>query len=153
MKCPFCGAEDTRVMDSRLTQEGTQVRRRRECPACGARFTTFETVDLQLPRIIKRDGTREQFSEDKLRRGMLRALEKRPVPTAKVEEAIAHIQRELIQRGEREVEAQQVGEMVMEALRRLDQVAYIRFASVYRSFEDIAAFRELIERLQHEARD
>ena len=152
MKCPFCGADDTRVADSRLTQDGTQVRRRRECPTCGERFTTFETAELQLPRIIKRDGTRELFSQDKLRRGMLRALEKRPVPTERVEEAVAHIERELMKRGEREVEARLLGEMVMDALRKLDQVAYIRFASVYKSFEDVAAFRELIERLQQEPR-
>ena len=152
MKCPFCGAADTRVMDSRLTQDGAQVRRRRECPTCGERFTTFETAELQLPRIIKRDGTRELFSQDKLRRGMLRALEKRPVATERVEEAVAYIERELMKRGEREVEARLLGEMVMDALRKLDQVAYIRFASVYKSFEDVAAFRELIERLQQDAR-
>ena len=153
MKCPFCGADETRVADSRLTQDGTQVRRRRECPTCGERFTTFETAELQLPRIIKRDGTRELFSQDKLRRGMLRALEKRPVPTERVEEAVTHIERELMKRGEREVEARFLGEMVMDALRKLDQVAYIRFASVYKSFEDVAAFRELIERLQQESRE
>ena len=108
---------------------------------------------MQLPRIIKRDGTRELFSQDKLRRGMLRALEKRPVPTERVEEAVTHIERELMKRGEREVEARFLGEMVMDALRKLDQVAYIRFASVYKSFEDVAAFRELIERLQQEPRE
>ena len=152
MHCPFCGAHDTKVIDSRLVAEGDQVRRRRECMACVERFTTFETAELQLPRIIKRDGTRELFSQDKLRRGMLRALEKRPVATERVEEAVAHIERELMKRGEREVEARLLGEMVMDALRKLDQVAYIRFASVYKSFEDVAAFRELIERLQQDAR-
>ena len=144
MKCPFCGADDTRVADSRLTQDGAQVRRRRECPSCGERFTTFETAELQLPRIIKRDGTRELFSQDKLRRGMLRALEKRPVPTERVEDAVAHIERELMKRGEREVEARLLGEMVMDALRKLDQVAYIRFASVYRSFANVDEFRQLL---------
>ena len=153
MHCPFCSANDTKVIDSRLVAEGEQVRRRRECVACGERFTTFGTPELQLPRIIKRDGTRELFSQDKLRRGMLRALEKRPVATERVEEAVAHIERELMKRGEREVEARLLGEMVMDALRKLDQVAYIRFASVYKSFEDVAAFRELIERLQQEPRE
>ncbi len=150
MHCPFCGAEDTRVIDSRPASDGAQVRRRRECTACGERFTTYETVELVMPRIVKRDGTREPFSEEKLRTGMLRALEKRPVATEQVEAAIERIKRRLRGAGEREISSRDVGEWVMEELRGLDQVAYVRFASVYRSFQDVNAFREEIERLQRE---
>lgn len=151
MQCPFCHHADTRVIDSRLANEGEQVRRRRECTSCGERFTTYESaVDLVLPRIIKRDRSREQFSEDKLRDGFMRALEKRPVETDAIDHALARIKRRLRTSGEREIDSHRIGELVMDELRRLDQVAYIRFASVYREFEDVAAFRHEIERLERE---
>jgi len=151
MQCPFCQHADTRVIDSRLANDGEQVRRRRECAACGERFTTYETaVDLALPRIVKRDRSRELFSEDKLRDGVLRALEKRPVETGAIDASIERIKRRLRASGERELGSRQLGEWVMDELRRLDQVAYIRFASVYREFEDVAAFRDEIERLERE---
>lgn len=150
MRCPFCQHPDTRVIDSRLAGEGDQVRRRRECTSCGERFTTYETAELSLPRVIKRSGGREPFSEDKLRGGMLRALEKRPVPTERIEEAINRIKRHVLALGEREIRAGRIGDWVMEELRALDEVAYIRFASVYMSFEDVTAFREMIDRLERE---
>ncbi len=150
MHCPFCDAEDTKVIDSRLANEGHQVRRRRECLTCGERFTTFETAELTLPRVVKRDGSRVPFDEVKLRTGILRALEKRPVSTERIEEAINRIKQRLRASGDREVRSRQIGEWVMEELRHLDQVAYVRFASVYRSFQDVNAFREEIERLESE---
>lgn len=150
MRCPFCGADETKVIDSRLANEGDSVRRRRECLTCAERFTTFETAELALPRIVKQDGVREVFDEDKLRRGMQRALEKRPVDTEKVEAAISRIKHQLRASGDREVPSRRLGEWVMEALRELDGVAYVRFASVYRSFEDVASFREVIERFENE---
>ena len=147
MHCPFCSANDTKVIDSRLVAEGEQVRRRRECVACGERFTTFETAELVMPRLIKSDGSRQPFDEDKLRAGMQRALEKRPVSVERLEEAIALIKHRLRATGEREIRSRVVGELVMDELRKLDQVAYIRFASVYRQFQDLAEFRDEIERL------
>ncbi len=147
MRCPFCSEPDTRVIDSRLAEDGERVRRRRECMACQERFTTYEAAELSLPRLIKSDGRREPFIEDKLRAGMLRALEKRPVALADVEASIADIKRRLRALGEREVRSRLVGDLVMAALRRLDAVAYVRFASVYRRFEDVQAFVEEIERL------
>jgi len=150
MRCPFCGAADTRVVDSRLAADGEQVRRRRECIACSERFTTYETVELTLPRVVKRDGSREPFSEEKLRTGMRRALEKRPVDTERVEQAIAHITHKLRATGEREVQSRVIGQWVMDELRDMDQVAYVRFASVYLSFQDAEAFREAVERLATE---
>ncbi len=150
MYCPFCAALDTRVADSRLAADGGQVRRRRECPACGVRFTTYETAELSFPRIVKKSGGREPFDEAKVRAGMLRALEKRPVSAEQVEQALAHIRRKLLMCGERELATPQLGQWVMEELRALDQVAYVRFASVYWSFENLAAFRELLERLEPE---
>lgn len=150
MHCPFCGAIETKVIDSRLANEGAQVRRRRECLSCGERFTTFEQAVLVMPRIVKRDGTREPFNEDKLRAGILRALEKRPVATEQVEAAIERIQKRINASGERELDARQVGEWIMLELRGLDQIAYVRFASVYRSFQDVNAFREEIDRLENE---
>ena len=149
MRCPFCGAEDTKVVDSRLASEGHSVRRRRECTECVERFTTFETAELTLPSIVKGDGRREEFDENKLRAGMLRALEKRPVETERVEESMTRLIHRLRAGGEREVRARVLGEWVMEELRALDEVAYVRFASVYRSFQDVNAFREEIERLQN----
>lgn len=148
MRCPFCGATDTKVIDSRLVGEGDQVRRRRECLVCKDRFTTYETAELNLPRVIKSDGRRVPFDSRKLRAGMMRALEKRPVSTDDVESAIARITRKLLASGETEIHAMRIGEFVMEELRALDQVAYVRFASVYRKFEDVNAFREEIERLE-----
>ncbi|MEW5756667.1 MAG: transcriptional regulator NrdR [Pseudomonadota bacterium] len=148
MRCPFCSADDTKVIDSRLASEGYVVRRRRECLSCGERYTTFETAELVMPRVIKRDGRREPFDEDKLRAGILRAMEKRPVSTEAIENAINHIKQRLRNTGEREVKGSMVGELVMEELRDLDQVAYVRFASVYRSFQDLDEFRKEIERLE-----
>ena len=150
MRCPFCAEPDTRVIDSRLVDEGERVRRRRECIACKERFTTYEAAELNLPRIIKSDGRREAFSENKLRTGMLRALEKRPVATEQIEAAVAHIKRQMRASGEREVPSRQIGDWVMEHLRTLDQVAYVRFASVYRSFQDVRAFVDEIKRLETE---
>lgn len=151
MHCPFCGAEDTKVIDSRLVDEGAQVRRRRECVSCGERITTFESVELSLPRVIKRDGERCTFDIEKLKAGMLRALEKRPVKTEEVDAALNRILRVLRTRGDREVQSQIIGELVMSELRAMDQVAYVRFASVYRSFQDINAFHEEIQKLQNQS--
>lgn len=150
MRCPFCREPDTKVIDSRLANEGDSVRRRRECVTCGERFTTFETAELVMPRIVKQDGTREPFNEEKLRSGMQRALEKRPVGTEAVEAAVNRIMHKLRATGDREVPARKVGEWVMTELLDLDEVAYVRFASVYRRFQDVNAFREEIERLQSE---
>lgn len=150
MHCPFCAANDTKVIDSRLVAEGGQVRRRRECLACGERFTTFETAELLMPRLIKQDGSRQPFDEEKLRAGMLRALEKRPVSIERLEEAIVHIKHRLRATGEREIKSLVLGELVMDELRELDEVAYIRFASVYRKFQDINEFREEIDKLARE---
>ncbi|MCW8919394.1 MAG: transcriptional regulator NrdR [Gammaproteobacteria bacterium] len=153
MRCPFCSEPDTKVIDSRLANEGDSVRRRRECVTCGERFTTFETAELVMPRIVKRDGTRVPFDEHKLRSGIMRALEKRPVQVEAIEAAIHRIMHQLRATGDREVNARLLGEWVMEQLRTLDEVAYVRFASVYRSFQDVNAFREEIERLQSEPSD
>lgn len=148
MRCPFCRAQDTKVIDSRLFDEGSQVRRRRSCPECQERFTTYESAELNLPRVVKQDGSRVPFDDTKLVAGMTRALEKRPVSTQQLDSAIGRIRRKLLASGEREVPSRMIGEWVMDELRGLDQVAYVRFASVYRSFEDVNAFREEIERLE-----
>ncbi|MGR8931190.1 MAG: transcriptional regulator NrdR [Gammaproteobacteria bacterium] len=150
MRCPFCSAQDTRVIDTRLADEGDQVKRRRECVACKERFTTFEVVELTLPRIIKRNGAREPFSEAKLRAGMQRALEKRPVKVDEIEAAISRIKKALVGKGEREVHANELGELVMKELSLLDHVAFVRFASVYRSFQDVSEFTEMIESLKQQ---
>ncbi|WP_447926401.1 MULTISPECIES: transcriptional regulator NrdR [unclassified Vreelandella] len=147
MHCPFCGANDTRVTDSRLVADGDQVRRRRQCASCQERFTTYETAELIMPRVVKSDGSRESFNEAKLRAGMLRALEKRPVSAEAIEAAVERIRQQLRAQGEREVNAWDIGEAVMKALSGLDQVAYIRFASVYRKFQDLDEFRAEIDRL------
>ena len=147
MHCPFCSADDTKVIDSRLVAEGEAVRRRRECQTCGERFTTFETAELVMPYVVKRDGTREPFNENKLRRGLERALEKRPVSAEQVEMALSHIKHRLRTTGERELPAQQLGDEVMAELKALDAVAYVRFASVYRDFQDVSEFQEEIKRL------
>lgn len=148
MHCPFCGMVDTRVIDSRLTAEGDKVRRRRECPQCGARFTTYEVAELLMPPVVKRDGRREPFQEEKLRTGLRRALQKRPVGATRIDEAILRIKNRARASGDRELRSLEIGEWVMDELRELDQVAYVRFASVYRSFQDVNAFRLEIERLQ-----
>ncbi len=149
MQCPFCNEPDTRVIDSRLAEDGTQVRRRRECSACKGRYTTFERAALAMPNVVKRGGTPEPFDEEKLRRGFKSALYKRPVSPDAIDHAIESVMRKLRQTGEREVKSPQIGEWVLEELRDMDQVAYVRFASVYLSFEDLNAFREEIERIQH----
>ena len=148
MYCPFCGHDETKVNDSRLAAEGRQIRRRRECLACGERFTTFETAELVMPLVVKSDDSREPFDEQKLRTGLLKALEKRPVPQDAVEESISRIGHKLRSLGEREVPSRHLGELVMEELRHLDEVAYVRFASVYRSFQDVEAFRDEVEKLR-----
>ena len=149
MHCPFCGADDTKVIDSRLASEGASVRRRRECQVCNERFTTFEMAELVMPRIIKSDDRREPFDEEKLISGIWRALEKRPVQTEDVEAAVNRILKRIRSLGEREIAANIVGGWVMDELRDLDQVAYVRFASVYRSFQDVSAFQEEIDKLKN----
>jgi len=148
MYCPFCNANDTKVTDSRVIREMNQVRRRRECLICKERFTTYETAELALPSIIKRDERRDVFNEEKLRAGILRALEKRPVSLEQIEQAIGHIIHQARSCGEREISSKTIGEWAMAELRRLDQVAYVRFASVYRSFQDIKEFQDEISRLE-----
>jgi transcriptional repressor NrdR len=147
MYCPFCHANDTKVIDSRLVAEGAQVRRRRQCLLCHERFTTFESAELIMPMIIKRDGSRELFCINNMRSGMLRALEKRPVGADALEDSIVNIMQKIRRSGEREIESRQIGEWVMEQLHRLDRVAYVRFASVYKRFEDVAEFTQAIDQL------
>jgi len=147
LHCPFCGADDTKVIDSRLVAEGDAIRRRRECLTCGERFTTFETAELVMPRIVKSNGIREPFDDDKLRRGMQRALEKRPVSVEQIDSALNRIKHELRSTGERELPSRMVGEAVMRELRKMDGVAYVRFASVYRDFQDVSEFQEEIQKL------
>lgn len=148
MHCPFCGADDTKVIDSRLVAEGDSVRRRRECQTCGERYTTFETAELVMPRIVKRDGSREPFNQDKLLHGLQTALEKRPVGVEQIEEALNRIMHRLRSTGERELPSRRVGEEVMAELRDLDAVAYVRFASVYRDFQDVSEFQVEIQKLK-----
>ncbi len=150
MRCPFCSHDDTKVIDSRLVAEGGQVRRRRECTDCSERFTTYESAELLMPKIIKGNGSREPFDGEKLRSGIMRALEKRPVSVEKIEAVVNQIEHDLQATGEREIESMRVGELVMESLRELDQVAFVRFASVYRDFKDLNEFREEIDRLAEE---
>ena len=152
MKCPFCGATDTQVIDSRVSEEGDSIRRRRRCAACSKRFTTYETAELRMPQVVKQNGIREEFKREKLRTSFVRALHKRPVPTEYVDAAIQHIEQELLALGEREIPARRIGEMVMAALYKLDKVAYIRFASVYRSFQDVEDFREVIQDIDSSAK-
>ena len=149
MHCPFCGHEETKVNDSRLAGEGRQIRRRRECLQCGERFTTFETAELVMPLVIKGDRAREAFDEAKLRAGMAKALEKRPVSPEQIDAAVSRIVHQVRALGDREISARAIGELVMEELRHLDEVAYVRFASVYRQFEDVEAFHEEIQRLRN----
>ena len=148
MKCPFCNSPDTQVIDSRVSDDGDSIRRRRKCAACSKRFTTYETVELRMPQVVKQDGSRAEFDLDKLRTGFMRALHKRPVPTQLVDEAIATLTQNVLSLGEREIDSRRLGEMVMEELRKLDKVAYIRFASVYRSFSDVEDFRDAIREVR-----
>jgi transcriptional repressor NrdR len=150
MYCPFCHAEETKVVDSRLVADGSQVRRRRQCLECHERFTSFETAELMLPLVIKRDGRREAFAIDNLRSGMLRALEKRPVSIDSLESAINVITQEIRTRGEREIDSRIIGELVMNELYALDHVAYVRFASVYKRFQDVSDFRQTIDQIKEE---
>lgn len=148
MYCPFCGHIETKVTDSRLAGEGRQIRRRRECLSCGERFTTFETAELVMPMVVKGDRSREVFDEVKVRAGMEKALEKRPVPREQIDEALSRITHKVRSLGDREVQSRAIGELVMDELQQLDEVAYVRFASVYRHFEDVEAFHEEIQRLR-----
>lgn len=145
MKCPFCGAFDSQVVDSRLSEAGDSIRRRRRCTSCEKRFTTYETIELRLPQVVKSNGVRQEFSQEKLHEGFRRALHKRPVPTEYVDAAIERIVKQVLSLGEREVPARQIGEMVMNELKRLDKIAYIRFASVYKSFQDVDDFRDVLK--------
>ncbi len=147
MHCPFCSADDTKVIDSRLAAEGSQVRRRRECVRCGERFTTFETAELVMPRVVKSDGTVQPFDESKIRKGIMLALQKRPVSIEAIDASLHRVLSRLRATGEREVKARLIGELLMEELRQLDQVAYVRFASVYRNFDDLAGFRTVLDHL------
>jgi transcriptional repressor NrdR len=151
MKCPFCKSPDTQVIDSRVSDDGESIRRRRKCASCSKRFTTYETVELRMPQVIKQDGSRSEFDLDKLRTGFMRALHKRPVATQAVDDAIATITQDVLALGEREVPSRMLGEMVMRELKRLDQVAYIRFASVYRSFQGVDDFQDAIKEVQRPA--
>jgi len=148
MKCPFCGADDTQVIDSRVNDVGDSIRRRRRCATCEKRFTTYETADLQMAQVVKQNGTREEFSRDKLRLSFTRALHKRPVPTEYVDQAIEDIVQKILGKGEREIASRELGEAVMHELQNLDKVAYIRFASIYRSFEDVQDFSDAIRDLK-----
>ncbi len=148
MKCPFCGSADTQVIDSRVSEAGDSIRRRRRCLQCQKRFTTYETAELRLPQVVKTDGTRSDFDAEKIRNGFTRALHKRPVPTQLVDQAIDRIVQQVLSLGEREIQSRAIGEMVMQELYKLDKVAYIRFASVYRSFQDVEDFRDAVRNLK-----
>ena len=152
MKCPFCGSDDTQVIDSRVSEPGDSIRRRRRCAACQKRFTTYETVELRLPQVVKSNGTRSDFDVNRIRIGFQRALHKRPVPTEYVDAAIDRIVQQVLALGEREIPSRQIGEMVMQELYKLDKVAYIRFASVYRSFQDISDFRDALKEVEAPAK-
>jgi transcriptional repressor NrdR len=152
MHCPFCSHEETKVIDSRLAGDGRQIRRRRQCLDCNERFTTFESAELVMPRLVKSDNSRQPFDESKLRNSMVRALEKRPVPSDAFEKSVGHLIHKLRTMGEREVPSRMIGELVMEELRGLDEVAYVRFASVYRRFQDVTEFEDEIKRLQEISR-
>ncbi|MCY4040997.1 MAG: transcriptional regulator NrdR [Gammaproteobacteria bacterium] len=147
MHCPFCESEDTRVIDSRLVAKGAEVRRRRECAKCGNRFTSYETASLTLPRVRKRDGCSEPFDETKFMAGIARALEKRPVSEEQRRELLQNVMDQIRKSGEREIESRELGEMIMQMLKALDSVAYVRFASVYRNFQDVSDFQEEIRQL------
>ena len=148
MKCPFCGSPETQVVDSRVSEPGDSIRRRRRCLACRKRFTTYETAELRLPQVVKQNGTRADFDGARIRNGFQRALHKRPVPTEYVDQAVERIVQHVLGLGEREIPSRQIGEMVMQELYKLDKVAYIRFASVYRSFQDAADFRDALKEVE-----
>ena len=148
MKCPFCKAATTQVLDSRVSDAGDSIRRRRRCASCNKRFTTYETVELRMPQVVKQDGSRTEFDADKLRTGFMRALHKRPVPTPLVDDAISTITQQVLALGEREIPSRRIGEMVMKELHKLDDVAYIRFASVYKSFQDVDDFQDAIKEVR-----
>jgi transcriptional repressor NrdR len=150
MHCPFCANDETKVIDSRLAAQGAQVRRRRECTNCAERFTTFESAELVMPYLVKSDDRREPFDENKLRSGIVKALEKRPVSASDIEAAIGRLTHELRTIGEREIPSRRLGEMVMMTLRELDEVAFVRFASVYRRFQDVSEFKDAVENLQRQ---
>lgn len=151
MKCPFCKHPDTQVVDSRVNEEGDSIRRRRRCMSCEKRFTTYENVELRMPAIVKTNGDREEFDEEKLRMGFTRALHKRPVKVDLMDEVVERIKNKLLSLGDREVDSRKLGEMVMRELYRLDKVAYIRFASVYRDFQDVEDFRDAVKEVQKPA--
>lgn len=148
MKCPYCAAADTQVLDTRENDEGDTIRRRRRCQACDKRFTTYERVELQLPQIVKKNGSRIEFSREKLLASLMLALRKRPVTTESIDGAVDRIAEKLVTSGEREIPSQRIGELVMRELKKLDKVAYVRFASVYRNFEDVDAFSDAIREVQ-----
>jgi transcriptional repressor NrdR len=148
MHCPFCKDENTQVIDSRVSDAGDSIRRRRRCPACTKRFTTYETVELRLPQVVKQDGSRTEFDVERLRTGFMRALHKRPVPTPLVDDAVNAVVQQALALGEREIRSRRIGEMVMKELSKLDDVAYIRFASVYKSFQDVDDFQDAIKEVQ-----
>ena len=148
MKCPFCKHDDTQVVDTRLSEEGDSIRRRRRCLSCDKRFTTHEVVELRMPQVVKHNGTRSEFDDDRLRNSFTRALHKRPVPTELVDAAIGHVTQTIFAFGEREISSRQIGELVMKELLKLDKVAYIRFASVYRNFEDLDEFSDAIREVK-----
>jgi transcriptional repressor NrdR len=147
MNCPFCGAPDTKVTDSRVVAETNQIRRRRQCNQCNERFTSYETIEIMMPRVIKSDQSRVSFDLERIRNGMLKALEKRPVSTEDIDDAINRITQRIRTCGEKEIPSQQIGEWVMEELRELDEVAYVRFASVYRHFQDLESFHKEIAKM------
>lgn len=147
MRCPFCGGDDTQVIDSRVNEEGNSIRRRRRCTGCDKRFTTYETAELHLPQVVKQNGNRQEFSREKLRLSFMRALHKRPVPTEYVDRAMDHIVQKVLAQGEREIQSRTLGDMVMQELQMMDKVAYIRFASIYRSFQDVDDFHNVIRDL------
>ncbi|MBL8486415.1 MAG: transcriptional repressor NrdR [Rhodocyclaceae bacterium] len=148
MKCPYCGDAGTQVVDTRENEDGDTVRRRRRCPACDKRFTTYERVELQLPMVVKKNGSRADYDRDKLKGSMMLALRKRPVTSEAVDAALDRIEEKLVTLGEREVASDRIGELVMRELKRLDKVAYIRFASVYRNFEDVDEFSDAIREIK-----
>lgn len=149
MHCPFCNVADSKVIDSRLAASGSQIRRRRECMSCAERFTTFESYEMVMPRVIKSNGKNEPFDEEKLRRSLMHALQKRPITQEQIESTLSNIQLQIRRLGERDVKSRLIGEIVMKALFVLDHVAYVRFASVYQDFQDVDAFRQQIESMLH----
>lgn len=149
MKCPFCKGPDTQVVDTRESEEGDSIRRRRRCLSCDKRFTTYEMVELRMPQVVKQNGMRSEFDEEKLRTSFTRALHKRPVPTELVDTAIDNVTQKIFALGEREIGSRQIGEMVMKELLKLDKVAYIRFASVYKSFQDVGDFSDAIDAVKN----